>query len=123
MIPDDALSIRDAVAAGTLRAADVAEEFLRRIGAADPKVRAFVTVTPEVARSQARRVDEKVARGEPPGALAGVPVAIKDNLCTIDARTTCASKMLEQFVPPYDATVVRRLREAGALFVGKANLD
>jgi aspartyl-tRNA(Asn)/glutamyl-tRNA(Gln) amidotransferase subunit A len=123
MIPEDALAIRDAVASGRLRAADVAEESLRRIAAADPKVRAFLTVTPDVAREQARVVDAKVARGEPPGALAGVPVALKDNLCTVDARTTCASGMLERFVPPYDATVVRRLREAGALFVGKANLD
>ncbi len=123
MIPADAPSIRDEVAAGRLSAAEVAEEYLRRIEAADPKVRAFITVTPEAARAQARLVDGKVARGEPVGALAGVPVALKDNLCTAGVRTTCASKILENFVPPYDATVVRRLREADAVFVGKANLD
>ena len=123
MIPADALSIRQEVAAGRLRAVDVAEEHLRRIGAADPKVRAFLAVTREGALEQARRVDAKVARGEPAGALAGVPVALKDNLCTADARTTCASRILENYLPPYDATVVRRLREADAVLVGKTNLD
>ena len=123
MMPADAHSLREAVASGRLRAADVAGEHLRRIAAADPGIRAFITVTADAARAQARRVDEKVARGEPVGALAGVPVALKDNLCTAGTRTTCASRILENFVPPYDATVVRRLAEADALVVGKTNLD
>jgi len=123
MIPEDALTLRREVAAGRLRASDAAGEFLRRIAAADPRIRAFLTVTAEEAREQARRVDEKISRGEPVGPLAGVPVALKDNLCTRGVRTTCASRMLENFVPPYDATVVGRLREADAVLVGKTNLD
>ncbi len=119
----DALALRGEVASRKVRAVDVAERTLARIDAVDPKVRAFITVMRESALAAARRVDEKVARGEPVGPLAGVPVAVKDNLCTTDARTTCASKILEPFVPPYDATVVRRLREADAVIVGKANLD
>jgi aspartyl-tRNA(Asn)/glutamyl-tRNA(Gln) amidotransferase subunit A len=121
--PSDALTLRQDIAAKKVRAVDVAEEHLRRIAAADPKVRAFITVMREPALAQARRVDEKAARGEPLGPLAGVPVALKDNMCTTDARTTCASKILETYQPPYDATVVRRLREADAVLIGKTNLD
>lgn len=123
MIPGNALEIRREVANGRLRAVEVVEEFLQRIGRADPLVRAFLTVTAESARDQARRVDEKVDRGAPLGPLAGIPVAVKDNLCTAGIRTTCASRILENFVPPYDATVVRRLREADAVLLGKTNLD
>lgn len=119
----DAVAIRRDVASRKARAVDVAEGFLRRIGAVDPKVKAFLTVMEDGALAQARRVDEKAARGEPLGPLAGVPVAVKDNMCTTDARTTCASKILENFVPPYDATVVRKLREADAVILGKTNLD
>jgi len=119
----DALALREDVASKKVRAVEVAERALDRIRAVDPKVRAFITVTGDVALAQARRVDEKVLRGEPLGPLAGVPVAIKDNLCTTEARTTCASKILETYLPPYDATVVRKLREADAVFVGKTNLD
>jgi aspartyl-tRNA(Asn)/glutamyl-tRNA(Gln) amidotransferase subunit A len=78
---------------------------------------------PETALAQARSIDERLARGEKVGALAGVPVAVKDNLCTTDAPTTCASKILANYLPPYDATVVRKLREADAVIVGKTNLD
>ena len=67
--------------------------------------------------------DAKLAAGEEPGALAGIPVALKDNLCTKNVRTTCASKMLEHFVPPYSATVVEKLQAQGAVLAGKANLD
>jgi aspartyl-tRNA(Asn)/glutamyl-tRNA(Gln) amidotransferase subunit A len=119
----DALALRQEIASRKVRALEVAEGTLRRIDAIDPKVKAFITVMRESALAAARRVDEKAARGEPLGALAGVPVAVKDNLCTTDARTTCGSKILENFLPPFDATVVRKLREADAVIVGKANLD
>src|SRR4030095_9731181 len=92
-------------------ATQVAERFFSRIDAIDPKVRAFLSVNKPVALAQAKKVDEKIARGEKPGLLAGLPVAVKDNICTTDAPTTCASKILENYRPPYDATVVRRLRE------------
>ncbi len=118
-----ALSLRQDIVSRKTRAVEVAERHLRRIEEVDPRVRAFLTVMRGTALAQARRVDEKVDRGEPLGALAGVPVALKDNLCTTDAPTTCASKILHNYLPPYDATVVRRLREEDAVFVGKTNLD
>ena len=104
-------------------AREVAEAFLARIEAVEPKVKALLTVTAVKARAQADAVDAKLAAGEDPGALAGVPVVLKDNLCTLGIETTAASKILRGFVPPYDATVVQKLDAAGALFVGKANLD
>jgi aspartyl-tRNA(Asn)/glutamyl-tRNA(Gln) amidotransferase subunit A len=119
----DALSLRDRIAKKEARASDVAREHLKRIESGDPKVKAFLKVMPETALAQARSIDERLARGEKVGALAGVPVAVKDNLCTTDAPTTCASKILAHYLPPYDATVVRKLREADAVIVGKTNLD
>jgi aspartyl-tRNA(Asn)/glutamyl-tRNA(Gln) amidotransferase subunit A len=119
----DALALRQEIASRKVRAVEVTERFLKRIDAVDGRVKAFLTVSRESALAQARRVDAKVAKGEILGALAGVPVAVKDNLCTTDARTTCASKILETYLPPYDATVVRKLREADAVLIGKTNLD
>ncbi|HXW34095.1 MAG TPA: Asp-tRNA(Asn)/Glu-tRNA(Gln) amidotransferase subunit GatA, partial [Acidimicrobiales bacterium] len=84
---------------------------------------AFVSVLEDEARKEAAEVDRKVAAGEDPGPLAGVPIAVKDNLCTRGITTTCSSRILAQWRPPYDATVVTRIREAGAVVVGKSNLD
>ncbi len=111
--------LRDAIASKKRIATDVAREALARIDALDPKVKAFVTVTRDAALAQAKAVDD----GRVKGPLAGVPVALKDNLCTTDAPTTCSSKILKDYVAPYDATVVKRLRDAGAVIVGKTNLD
>jgi aspartyl-tRNA(Asn)/glutamyl-tRNA(Gln) amidotransferase subunit A len=119
----DAVSIRQDILSKKTTATQVAERFLSRLAAIDPKVRAFLSVTRDSALAQARKVDEKLAKGEKVGLLAGLPVAVKDNLCTIDAPTTCGSKILENYRPPYDATVVRRLREEDAVIVGKTNLD
>jgi len=96
---------------------------LARIARLEPKVHAFIKVTPEAALEKARESDRRRAAGNARGPLDGVPVALKDNLCTKGVETTCASRILKGFVPPYDATVVRRLDEAGAVAVGKANLD
>ena len=96
---------------------------LARIEAVEPSVKAFLAITPEVALAQADAVDAKRIAGEPLAPLAGIPVALKDNLCTIGTTTTAGSKILHNFVPPYDATVVQKLKSAGAVFVGKANLD
>jgi len=118
-----ALEIAAAVRAGERSARSVAEEALAAIEAGDGALHAFLEVTAAQALAAADEVDRRVAAGEDPGALAGVPVALKDNLCTKGVPTTCASRILEGWRPPYDATVVRRLVAAGAVPVGKTNLD
>ncbi len=102
---------------------EVTDAFLGRIEQTEPQLRAYVSVTKELAQRRADELDAALAKGEPIGPLGGVPIALKDNLCTNGIRTTCSSKMLEGFVPPYDAHVVERLREDGAIFLGKTNLD
>jgi aspartyl-tRNA(Asn)/glutamyl-tRNA(Gln) amidotransferase subunit A len=97
-------------------------QLLERIEKVEPKVNAFVTVSKE-AVERARMIDKMIRDGGQAGPLAGVAVSIKDNICTKGIRTTCASRMLEAYVPPYDATVVKRLQDAGAIIIGKANLD
>jgi aspartyl-tRNA(Asn)/glutamyl-tRNA(Gln) amidotransferase subunit A len=118
-----ALDVARAVRAGERRAADVVEEHLAAIAAREDELHAFNLVTADEARAVAAEVDRRVAAGEDPGPLAGVPVALKDNLCTRGTPTTCSSRILDGWVPPYDATVVRRLVRAGAVPVGKTNLD
>ena len=118
-----ALRIAEAVRGGELSATEVIEDHLARIDASEPKVRAFNLVLGDHARQHAAAIDEAVAAGRDPGPLAGVPVALKDNLCTRGIPTTCSSKILEGWRPPYDATVVERLSAAGAIAIGKTNLD
>jgi len=101
---------------------DLTRSVLDRIAAVDGRVKAFVTVTADLAEQAARAADVRIGRGET-GYLTGVPVIIKDLLCTEGVRTTCSSKMLEHFVPPYTATAVSRLQHDGAVMVGKANMD
>jgi aspartyl-tRNA(Asn)/glutamyl-tRNA(Gln) amidotransferase subunit A len=84
---------------------------------------AFITVTADYARKQAKEIDEKIAADKPVGPLAGLPVVVKDNICTHFAKTTCASKILADYIPPYDAHVVEKLEAADAIIIGKANLD
>ncbi len=102
---------------------EVTDAFLSRIEATEPQLHAFVTVTQQLAQTRADELDARLARGESLGPLGGVPLALKDNLCTKGVKTTCSSKMLENFVAPYDAHVVERLREDGAVLLGKTNLD
>jgi aspartyl-tRNA(Asn)/glutamyl-tRNA(Gln) amidotransferase subunit A len=108
---------------GEVSAVEVAEATLARIDAVDGDLHAFLVVAGERMLEDARAIDAKRARGEPLGLLAGVPVALKDALCTRGLTTTSGSKILEGYVPPYDATVVSRLRAADALFPGKTNMD
>lgn len=104
-------------------AVEITQETLDRIEALEPKLHSFLCVTAEQALSQARAVDAEIAAGSEVGILAGVPIGIKDNLCTQGIPTTCASRMLENFVPPYSSTVTQKLTVAGAVMVGKTNLD
>ena len=106
----------------TVSARELTQAVLDRMAAVDEKVRAYITVTAEEALQQASVADERIARGEG-GPLTGVPIAVKDNMCTRGVRTTCGSRILENFVPPYDAHVVERLRAAGAVIVGNTNMD
>src|SRR5947209_602878 len=101
----------------------VTQSYLAAIRDRDPRVKAFLHVDEAAALEQARAVDAKRRRGEPLGRLAGVPVAIKDVFCTAGVPTTCASKILHNFVPPYDAHVVTRLKQADAVLLGKTNCD
>jgi aspartyl-tRNA(Asn)/glutamyl-tRNA(Gln) amidotransferase subunit A len=101
---------------------ELTRDYLERIRQLEPKVRAFVTVTDELAMEQARQADELIAAGKV-SPLTGIPIAIKDVICTRGVRTTCSSKMLENFVPPYNATVMEKLNACGAVMMGKANMD
>jgi len=106
-----------------ISSAEVTKDYLEHLKQIEEETRAFVTVAEEEALARARDVDQRLARGEELSALAGIPVAVSDNICTDGIRTTCASKMLHNFIPPYDATVVTRLKTAGAVIIGKCNLD
>jgi aspartyl-tRNA(Asn)/glutamyl-tRNA(Gln) amidotransferase subunit A len=118
-----AVEIADAVRAGQRSAREVVDGYLDAIAAREGEVHAFNLVTADDARAAADEIDRRVAAGEDVGPLAGVPVALKDNMCTRGVPTTCSSRILEGWRPPYDGTVVARLRDAGAVFVGKTNLD
>ncbi len=121
--PRPAGALADDVRSGAQSATEVLEAHLAAVAAHDDGVHAFTLVTADEARRQATDVDRTVAAGEDPGPLAGVPVALKDNLCTRGVPTTCCSRILDGWQPPYDATVVERLRTAGAVVVGKTNMD
>jgi aspartyl-tRNA(Asn)/glutamyl-tRNA(Gln) amidotransferase subunit A len=108
---------------GAITSESLTGQFLQAIRDRDPKVKAFLAVDETAALEQARSVDTRRKRGEPLGPLAGIPIAIKDVLCTAGQRTTCSSKMLQQFVPPYDAHVITRLKQADAVLLGKTNMD
>jgi aspartyl-tRNA(Asn)/glutamyl-tRNA(Gln) amidotransferase subunit A len=116
-------SVRAAIAAKKSSAREIAEDYFKRIAANNPGLNAYLTLSEERAYAQAKRVDAMVAEGKPLPSLAGVPIAIKDTICTRGIRTTCSSKILENFIPPYDATAVTRLEAAGAMILGKTNCD
>ncbi|MBT5275172.1 MAG: Asp-tRNA(Asn)/Glu-tRNA(Gln) amidotransferase subunit GatA [Ilumatobacter sp.] len=118
-----AIDLAQNVRSNVTTAADVVEEHLARIAERDGEIHAFNLVLADEARARAVEIDEMISAGRDPGPLAGVPVALKDNMCTQGIPTTCSSKILADWRPPYDATVVTRLRDAGAIFVGKTNLD
>jgi aspartyl-tRNA(Asn)/glutamyl-tRNA(Gln) amidotransferase subunit A len=118
-----ARDIREDVVSGRVSAVEVCRALLDRVEAVNPALNAFNLVDRDGALVRAARVDRARAAGEPLGPLAGVPIAVKDNLCTRGMRTTASSRIIANFVPPYDATAVERLEAAGAVVVGKTNCD
>jgi aspartyl-tRNA(Asn)/glutamyl-tRNA(Gln) amidotransferase subunit A len=114
---------REAIATKQISARELADEFYRRIDARNLELNAFLTLCHERAYTQAERIDALVAAGKPLSPLAGVPIAIKDVISTKGVRTTCGSKILQNYMPPYDATAIERLEAAGAVILGKTNCD
>ena len=119
----NAREIPTAIQNGETTAKEVLETYLEAIHNREEEIHAFNLVLEEEARNEAERIDTLTAEGENLGPLTGIPVAIKDNICTQGVPTTCSSKILDGWRPPYDATIIGRLREAGAVIVGKTNLD
>jgi aspartyl-tRNA(Asn)/glutamyl-tRNA(Gln) amidotransferase subunit A len=115
--------VREGVLAREFSAAELAAEALRFAQAENPRTNAYLRFSPERAMAAARRVDDRIARGEDPGPLAGAPVAVKDVILTKGVVTTCGSRLLASYVPPYDATAVERLEAAGGVIIGKTNCD
>ncbi len=116
-------SIREGLLKKEFRAVDIAREALAHAERENPKTNAFLLFSAERAMEAAERVDKKIAAREEPGLLAGVPIAVKDVILTKGVRTSCGSRMLEHYVPPYDATAVERLEAAGGVIIGKTNCD
>ena len=114
---------RQRLQSGEVSSRELVDQHLKRIEVSESSLNVYVEVTADRARSEASRIDDARAAGESLGSLAGIPLAIKDNLCTQGVRTTCASRMLERFVPPYEATVTERLWASGGVLMGKTNLD
>jgi len=115
--------VREALTTKQLSARELTKAFYERIDHENPKLNAYLALSPERAYAQADRVDAAIAKGDPLPPLAGIPVALKDVLSTAGVRTTCGSKILETYTPPYDATAVARLDAAGAILLGKTNCD
>ena len=111
------------IASRELSSVELTRAHLERIRTIEERVHAFVRITDELALKQAENIDSRIAAGERIGPLAGVPIALKDIVCTRGVPTTCCSRILENYIPPYDATVIQRLREAGLVLLGKTNMD
>ena len=118
-----AFEIKKGIEEKSFTSTEVVTALFERIKAVEPKVDAYLTLCEDAAMTQAKAVDEKVKAGAPLGKFAGVPIAIKDNISTDGIKTTCGSKMLFDYIPPYDATVVKKLKEEDAIIIGKTNMD
>ena len=114
-----AASLSEKLRSRECSAVEITRSVLEQIGKTEERIGSFVTVCEEQALAKAEEVDRKIAAGEELSPLAGIPVGVKDNICTSGILTTCSSKMLYNFVPPYDATVVNKLKQADAVIIGK----
>jgi len=114
--------IRQGLAAGEFSSSEITRDYLARIAQHNPALNCFISVTEALALDQARAADERLAQGKA-GLLTGVPIAHKDLFCTDGVKTSCASRILDNFIAPYDATVVERFKETGAVMLGKTNMD
>lgn len=123
LLDQSAAQLRQQLESRKVSSREVAQAFLDQIAKADGRIDAFLSVEPDRSLSRAKEIDERRAAGKPVGLLAGLPVAIKDVICTKGWTTTCGSKMLANFVPPYDATVTQKLNAADAVLIGKTNMD
>ena len=120
------LTIREAhemLAAKKISSLELTQAVLKRAHEIDPKIKSYVTITDDLALEQAKQADERIRKGENVTPLTGIPFAIKDCISTRDIRTTCSSKILEDYVPQYNATVTDKLADAGAVLMGKTNMD
>lgn len=118
-----ALLIKEKIVSKEIKAKDVIRQIFDRIKSIEPKIKAYITIDEKEALDKASEIDKKIENKENTGFLAGIPIAIKDNICTKGLHTTCASKILQNFIPPYDAFVIKRLKEEDAIIIGKTNLD
>ena len=118
-----ALEIGSAIKEGKITSVQATTAFLNAIEELDGDYKSYVTVVKDEALAKAAKADEAIKAGTLTGPLAGVPIAIKDNICTKGIKTTCASKMLDNFIPPYDAEVIRKVEAAGMIILGKTNMD
>ena len=123
MNTDTTLQLRDRLINGDIKATALIDDIFDRIGKFDSKIGAYISTFPELARKQAEKVEAKITSGEKTGRLAGLPIALKDNICTDFGKTTCGSRILENFESPYNATVVDKLLAEDAIIIGKTNLD
>jgi aspartyl-tRNA(Asn)/glutamyl-tRNA(Gln) amidotransferase subunit A len=115
--------LHEKLISGETTSTKLTEEYFGKIEKKDKDIQAYLTLTKDLALEQARAVDEKIKKGEAVDILAGLPCAIKDNMCIAGVRTTAASKILDNYIAPYDATAIRKLKEKKAVFLGKTNLD
>ena len=118
-----ALQLGKAIKAGETTAIEATRAMLDNIKIKDKLNNCYITVDEDAAMERAKQAQQAILKGKLTGALAGVPVAVKDNICTEGLRTTCGSRMLEHFIPPYSATVVERMERAGLILLGKTNMD
>lgn len=116
-------SLSEKLGRGEISSVELTKSVLKRIGEVNPRIRAYVTIAEESALREAEEADRRFKSGSSRGPLNGIPIALKDNLCVRGIPTTCSSKMLEKFIPPYDSTVTRKLKDSGAVLIGKTNMD